>query len=126
MLNKLFVQRIKEREILTKEETSSIFANIPTLQDMHLELFLARLSSLFFYSLFIFFSVLIGLSICQVLQDLLKKNKPNDHKDNPQPSDQPTQDTDKALIENFIPGVMEEGLGDVFLSRANLFKHYAV
>jgi hypothetical protein len=39
MLNQLFVVKLREKEILTREEISSIFANIPTLQDMHLELF---------------------------------------------------------------------------------------
>jgi hypothetical protein len=42
MLNQLFVMKLREKEILTREEISSIFANIPTLQDMHLELFKVR------------------------------------------------------------------------------------
>ena len=31
--------------------------------------------------------------------------------------------TEEEIIEH---GVMNDGLGDIFLSRANLFKHYAV
>lgn len=42
MMNQLFVVRLKEKEILTREEISSVFANIPTLQNMHLELFKVR------------------------------------------------------------------------------------
>lgn len=99
MMNQLFVVRLKEREILSREELSSIFANIPTLQDMHLELFKVQHT----------FGDGRGTHIfCQALEALLEQDRSR---------------TEEEIIQS---GVMNDGLGEIFLSRANLFKHYAV